>query len=143
MAPKVKPLPEYMRVNFGNTGAAPIIRRTKLRYPEMSNAQIAKRVGCDKSNVSRVLSRFLGKHSEDELREFQQNKADVFDSLQMRALMSINDATISKASLLPRITGAAILEDKSRVIRGQATQINVSVLLDAVAAVRAMRRGES
>ena len=45
-----------------------------------------------------------------------------------------------KAPLLPRITGAAILEDKARTIRGQATQINVSVLLDAVAAIREMRK---
>lgn len=142
MAPRVKDLPEHMRVNSANTGAAPLIRRTKLRYPELSNSQIARRVGCDPANVCRVLKRFLGDHSEQDLREFQQNKADVFDAIQLRTVMSISDADIAKAPFLPRITGAAILEDKARVIRGQATQINVSVLLDAVEAVKAMRRGE-
>jgi hypothetical protein len=57
--------------------------------------------------------------------------------------MSITDEDIAKAPLLPRITGAAILEDKARTIRGQATQVNVSVLLDAVAAIREIRRGEA
>jgi len=53
--------------------------------------------------------------------------------------LSITDEDIAKAPLLPRITGAAILEDKARVIRGQATQINVSVIADLVAAARAAR----
>jgi len=142
MPPKVTQLPESMRVKASNTGAAPKIRRMKLRYPELSNAQIAKKVGTDPSNVHRVLARFLGDHSEEELRTFQEHKADIFDSIQMRTLMSINDVDIAKAPLLPRITGAAILEDKARVIRGQATQINVSVLLDAVQAIREMRSKE-
>ena len=121
---------------------AAAIRRTKLRYPELSEGQIAKRVGCDPANVHRVLKRFLGDHSIEELREFQESKADVFDAIQMRSLKSITDIDIAKAPLLPRITGAAILEDKARTIRGQATQINVNVLLDAVQAIRDMRQSE-
>jgi len=121
------------------TGKAPLIRKMKLDYPELSESQIAKRVGCDKANVHRVLTRFLGKHTEEQLRDFQQSKADIFDAIQLRSLMSITDKDIAKAPLLPRITGAAILEDKARTIRGQATQINVSVLLDAVQAIRDMR----
>ena len=37
------------------------------------------------------------------------------------------------------VTAAAILEDKARLVRGQATGINVSVLLDVAESIRAMR----
>ena len=111
----------------------------KLENPHLSDAKIAALVGCSPANVHTVLSRFLGDHSKEELREFQANKADIFDSIQLRSLMSITNDDIAKAPLLPRITGAAILEDKARTIRGQATQVNVTVLLDAVQAIREMR----
>jgi len=89
------------------------------------------------------LARFLGdKHTESDLREFQENKADIFDALQHRMVMSITDEDIAKAQLLPRVTASAILEDKARTIRGQATQVNVTVLLDAVQAIREMRQRE-
>jgi hypothetical protein len=112
----------------------------KQRYPELSESQIAKRVGCDPSNVHRVLKRFIGSaNTEADLRDYQESKADIYDALQLRTLGSITDADIAKAPLVARVTSAAILEDKARVIRGQATQINVSVLLDAVQAIKAMR----
>ena len=56
-------------------------------------------------------------------------------------LGSITDDVIDKAQLLPRVTSAAILEDKARLIRGQATSVNVVVLLDAVESIKQMRRG--
>ena len=142
MAPKVTPVIDaaISNVRGRNTGKAPAIRRMKLRHPELSEGQIARRVGCDPANVHRVLKLFLGNHtSETELADYQQSKADVYDAMQFRIVKSITDADIAKAQLLPRVTAAAILEDKARVIRGQATQINVSVLLDAVAAIREMR----
>jgi hypothetical protein len=39
------------------------------------------------------------------------------------------------------ITGAAILIDKARLVRGQATSINANVLIDLVRAVRAEQAG--
>jgi hypothetical protein len=140
MAPKVTPVIDAPRVSSANTGAAPAIRRMKMRYPEMSEAQIAKRVGCDPANVHRVLKRFLGDGiTEQDHEAFKANTADIFDRLTHKMLMSITDADIAKAQLLPRVTSAAILHDKARTIRGQATQINVSVLLDAVQAIKDMR----
>jgi AraC-like DNA-binding protein len=139
MAPKVSSLPEHLRVKSANTGAAPRIRRMKLQYPELSESQIARQVGCSPANVHRVLARFLGEDSESELAEYQQSKADIYDAIQLRTLKSITSADIAKAPLLARVTGAAILEDKARTIRGQATQINVNVLLDAVQAIKEMR----
>lgn len=140
MPPKVTPLPEIVvrQSNTRNTGAAAKVRKMKLRYPELSESQIAKRVGCNPATAHRVLKRFLGKHSEQELRDFQENKADIFDALQLRTLKSITAADIAKAPLLPRITGAAILEDKARTIRGQATQINATLLVDAARMLREM-----
>lgn len=140
MPPKVTPVIDAPKVSGRHTGVAPAVRRMKMRYPEMSEGQIAKRVGCDPANVHRVLKRFLGDHSAEDLKDFQENKAEIFDALQMRQLMSITDEVIAKAQLLPLVTASAILEDKARTIRGQATQINVSVLLDAVQAIRDMRK---
>jgi hypothetical protein len=143
MAPKVTAVIEAPKVSGRHTHVAPSIRRMKLRYPELSEGQIAKRVGCDPANVHRVLTRFLGDgNSEADLQAFQNDKANVFDALQHRMLMSITDETIAKAQLLPRVTAAAILEDKARTIRGQATQINVQVIADLVAAARAARGDE-
>jgi hypothetical protein len=141
MAAQVRPVIDAQvgNVRGRKTGAGRRAIVLKLKHPELSDAKIAKRVGCHPANVSKVLSRFLGDHSEEELRDFQENKANIFDALQLRQLKSITDEDIAKAPLLPRVTASAILEDKARTIRGQATQINVSVLLDAVQAIREMR----
>ena len=142
MAPRVSAVtPMLGKVNGRHTGAAPLIRKTKVDYPELSNGQIAKRVGCDVANVHRVLSRFLGaKYTQEDLEKFQSSKADIYDALQQRMLGSIDDEVIAKSQLLPRVTSAAILEDKARTIRGQATSVNVVMLLDAVQAIKQMRR---
>ena len=140
MAPKVTPVIDAPKVSGRHTGAAPAIRRMKMSYPELSEGQIAKRVGCDPANVHRVLARFLGDGiTEDDHQAFKNNTADVFDRMTHRMLKSITDEDIAKAQLLPRVTSAAILHDKARTIRGQATQVNVSVLLDLVQAARDMR----
>jgi hypothetical protein len=124
-------------VNSGPKGVAEEIRRLHLKYPEMSQADIARRVDCHPTNVYRVIQRFMGDNSsESDLREYQENKADIFDALQRRILGSITDSDIVKAPLMARVTASAILEDKARVIRGQATGINVTVIHDAIAAIR-------
>lgn len=128
------------RVNSANTGAAPAIRIAKLQYPELTNAQIAKRVGCDPANVHRVLKRFLGKNNTaQDLQDYKQHKGDIWDSVAMRAVMSIDDAKLSKSSASQLMMVAGIAFDKSQLTHGQATQINVSVLLDLVQAARDMR----
>jgi hypothetical protein len=146
MAPRVRSIIDAEIESDGRgrkTGAGKRAIRMKLENPHLSDSMIARRVGCSPQNVSQVLARFLGDHSQDELREFQENKADIFDALQLRALKSITNEDIAKAPFLPRVTGAAILEDKARTIRGQATQINVSVLLDAVQTIRDLRQNRT
>ena len=133
--PPVKP-----RVKSANTGAARAIRATKLKYPELTNSQIAKRVKCDPANVQRVLERFLGNsNTTQDLRDYQNQKADVWESVAMKAVMSIDDAKLSKSSAAQLMMVAGTAFDKSQLVRGQATQVNVTVLLDAVQAIREMR----
>ena len=115
---------------------AALIRRTKLRYPELSESQIARHVGCSPSNVHQVLKSFLVDRSEAELHDFQANKADIYDAVQLRALASVTQAKLQKSSAPALVTAAAILEDKARLVRGQATGINVQVLLDVAEMIR-------
>jgi hypothetical protein len=138
MAPKVRPIINAELGKPGRrTGAGKRVIALKLAHPELSDAKIAARVGCAPSNVHTVLSRFLGDHSQTDLKAFQESKAEIFDALQMRMLASITQQDIAKAPLLPKITGAAILEDKARIIRGQATGINAIMMMDVVEALKA------
>lgn len=120
-------------------GLAPTIRKIAVQYPELTHSEIARTVGCDPSNVTCVLKTFLGNTSPEQLADFQQNKADIYDAMQHRLLASLTDDKINKSKVMEAVTAAAILEDKARLVRGQATGINVSVLLDVAESIRAMR----
>ena len=120
-------------------GCAPAIRRLHTSYPELSNVAIAKRVGCTVDNVYDVLKRFLGNSSLEHLRSYQDTKADVFDSVAMRLVESVTDEKLAKMAPYPAVIGACALEDKARTIRGQATGINVSVLMDVAELIRRKR----
>ena len=122
------------------TGKAPLIRKLKLKYPELSNKEIADQAGCVESNVRQVLRTFMHDVTESELQTFQENKANIYDALQSRIIESIGQDDIAKAPLYPRIVSAGILEDKARNVRGQATSINVAVLVDLVEAIKAARK---
>lgn len=118
---------------------AALIRKIALKYPELSNADIGKRVGCTGQNVGQVLSAFLSDKLEDELVEFRESKAPIFEALQYRTLASITDSDIEKTSFMQRITAAAILQDKIQLMRGQPTAIHVHVLVDVLKAIRESR----
>ena len=109
---------------------AAMIRYFHHKYPELSNTAIAQRVGCDSTNVDQVLRRYLGTHSVADLREYQANEPDILDAVRMRSIASITDEDIAKAPFLARVTGAAILLDKSRLLNGQPTSIHVTALVD-------------
>jgi hypothetical protein len=78
----------------------------------------------------------LAEHTEDDLRAFQDNKADVYDAIQQRCLESVTSEKLRKTSAPGLVTAAAILEDKARLIRGQATGINIQVLMDVAEMIR-------
>ena len=124
------------------TGVAPKIRALKDRYPEMSELKIAKRVGCSPSNVHVVLSKYLSDMGEDDLRHYQDHKADVFDAIAMRSLLSITPAKLEKASAPALMMVAGTAFDKSQTVKGLATGINVSVLLDVVEAIKQRRAAD-
>ena len=121
------------------TGAAPKIRKLALRHPELTHSEIARSVGCTPGNVTTVLKTFLGTTTDSQLAEFQSNKADVFDAIQFRLLSSLTEEKIRNTKPMEAITGAAILEDKARLVRGQATGIlaSINVMLDLVEAIKA------
>jgi hypothetical protein len=120
----------------GPRGVAQDIRKISLKYPELSDSEIARKVGCSPQNVSQVLKTFLGNKSREELTDYQENQAEVFDSLALRLLESVTQEKLDKTKPMEAITGAAILIDKARLVRGQATGINVTVLMDVVEAIR-------
>jgi predicted transcriptional regulator len=134
-----------VRANVDNRkkGTAPAIRKMATRYPELSHSAIAKRVGCTDSNVSAVLQRFLGDRSVEDLREFQENQADVLDTIKARLLESITQSKIDKSSALQVATAYGILYDKAALLRGQATGINVIALLDVAKMIRDKHIGDA
>jgi hypothetical protein len=125
------------RVNSANTGAGERAIALKLEYPELTPSQIAKAVGCNPSNVHRVLARFKARL--DDLQDYKEHKGDIWDSVAMRAVMSIDDSKLSKSSAAQLMMVAGTAFDKSQLVRGLATQVNVSVLLDLRDAIRDMR----
>jgi len=118
------------------TGAAAAIRRMALKRPDLSHSQIAKRVGCAQSNVGVVLKRFLGEREESELTGFRDDKPAVLEALSLNILESITPDKLAKASALQLATSYGILHDKIQVMRGQATGINVTVLMDVIEAIK-------
>lgn len=123
-------------VKVGNR--APIIRRLHTSYPELTIGGIARRVGVSKQYTGRVLRRFMA-HTEEDLRDYQENKADIYDAIQQQILESATPAKISKMSVSAAIVSAAILHDKAALLRGQPTGINVQVIGDVLELIRAKR----
>ena len=115
------------------------VRALATRYPELSMSAIARKVGCTPQSASSALKRFLGDDSEDDLKAFQQNRADVFDSITMRALGSITEEKLTKASAPALMMVAGTAHDKSQILKGMPTGMDVHVLLDLAAMVRGDR----
>jgi hypothetical protein len=115
---------------------AAAIRRDIMKYPGLGPAALARRAGCTTSNASQVLKSFLTVHTNEQLLDYQQNRADIYDSMQYRILESVTDEKINKMPVQAAVLSAAILHDKAALLRGQATGINVSVLLDVASMIR-------
>jgi|WetSurMetagenome_2_1015567.scaffolds.fasta_scaffold556530_2 hypothetical protein len=115
------------------------IRVLHSRYPELGPAALAKRVGVAPQTVHSVLKRFLADNTEEELQQFQSHKAAAFDAVAMRALGSITEAKLRKASAPSLMMVAGTAHDKSQVLRGLPTGMDVHVLLDLAAIVRGDR----
>jgi hypothetical protein len=66
--------------------------------------------------------------------------ADKFESLAARMIGSIEDADITKLNAYQRTLSGAIAVDKTQLLRGQATAVNVTLLLEAVQVIKDLRR---
>jgi len=117
-------------------GLAPLICKMKLENPSLSNHAIAQHLKCSDANVCNVLQKFAGRYSQEQIEDFKNNRADVFAGIGMRMLGSITEAKLKKTSAVQLVTGAAILYDKERLERGQATGINVTALVDVAELLR-------
>lgn len=63
--------------------------------------------------------------------------ACLFDAIGKRTLDNVSDEDVHKASLLQKLTSAAICVDKAMVLRGQAPSVvDVHVLLDIASMIR-------
>ena len=86
-----------------------------LRREGMSCSQIADALGCSKQNVQQRLA------DADDLVDFGHRKDHKFENLQRKIYGSIDAVKHQKSSLLQDVTALGILEDKIRMLRGQAT----------------------
>lgn len=118
------------------------IRKMHLRYPELSRAEIARKVGCDPARVTQVLNRFLNDNGEEDLRGFQSNQADIYDAIRLRALSSLTDDKMAKSSASQLAILIGIMHDKAALCRGQATSHVAVVLLDVAAMMRRQLDGD-
>lgn len=96
--------------------------------------EIAAIAGCSHQNVYDRLARI----DYNGLKTFRERKADTYERLQWEIAKTLEPDDIKRMQARDRITGIAILEDKIRLIRGQATEISVN--FDAVKAIDARRK---
>lgn len=90
-----------------------------FRAKGLTLEQIGTLTGCTKQTVSERLKTA----DLQGLENFREYKDVIFEDLQRILVSSLTAGDVKAMSGMQRITGAAILEDKLRVIRGQATSI--------------------
>jgi predicted HTH domain antitoxin len=118
-------MPETARqVNSNKNSAKNIPLELIIDYvseKHLSVTDTAKLLDCNKSNISQRLKR--AGISVTHLDKYAKFKADVFETISYEIAKSVNHGDLQKAGLSQKITTMAILEDKIRVLRGQATDI--------------------
>lgn len=108
----------------------------------LSDTDIAKLVGCDRSNINR---RLKGIREETQgLSLYKRHRADILAMMQRRLLNSLTVSEIKEMSGRDRVVSYGILYDKERLERGQSTaNIGVHTLVSqheaSLADLRAQR----
>lgn len=108
---------------------------TYLKAPTLSHGQIATLNNCDRTTVSKILSKYA--IDQEKLEEFKNHRADILAGLQQRIALAITDDEIKKAPAQVKSMMFGVFYDKERLERGQATDISVNV--DAVKAIQERR----
>ena len=112
------------------------VRTVALAKKGLTHGEIARLQGCDRSNISKVLQRYGVE--ERRVNKYKEYRADILAGLQDRLLSSIPDSDIQKSGMYTRVVSAGILYDKERLERGQATSVNINVLVDLAEAIRSL-----
>jgi hypothetical protein len=111
-----------------------------LRASGLSQTKIAQTVGRSRSLVKNVLAKpEVKKAVIDEKAEL----AAIYREKARAVVTSISDADIGKASLQQKAIASGILLDKSLILFGEAPTINIHLLLEVVAAIKAQRTEDS
>lgn len=108
---------------------------TYTQAPSLTHTQIAKLHDCDRTTVSKILSKYAIDHAE--LEEFKAHRADILAGLQRKIALAITDDEIKKAPAQVKSMMFGVFYDKERLERGQATDITVN--FDAVRAIQERR----
>ena len=113
---------------------------TTLAAAGLSQNKIAKTVGRSRHMVKNLLAEpSIQRSIQDERAELsvlcKDKGRDIF--------MSIHSGDIEKSNLLQKATAGAIMIDKALLLAGEATSINVQVLLDVAHAIRARQDADS
>jgi hypothetical protein len=113
---------------------------TTMAAAGLSQAAIARSIDRSRHMVKNVLA-------EPEIqRSIQDERAELSALCKDKArdiFVSIHSGDIEKANLLQKATAGAIMIDKALLLAGEATSINVSVLLDVAHAIRARQDADS
>lgn len=109
-------------------------RITSLAAAGASQRKIARSIGRSRSLVQSVLD------DPEVQRSIHEEKAELSRLCLEKGrsiIDSISDADIAKAGLRDKAVAGAVMVDKALVLAGEPTSINVSVLMDVVAAIKA------
>jgi len=103
----------YVRKNI------PLEDIISYRAKGLSCDEVARLTGCSKQNVQQRLQEV----DLEGLDKFKEHKDAVLEHTQRKLVNSLSASKLKDMSGLQLITGAAILQDKIQVIRGQASDI--------------------
>jgi predicted transcriptional regulator len=98
-------------------------------------------IGTELGRCDKTIKKALTRSPEviQEVKDIKTELADSFGNLAQRMITSITDADIGKLDAYRRTLSGAVATDKMQLLRGEATSIDVHVLLDAVSAIKEMR----
>ncbi len=115
-------------------------RATVLNASGKTPSAIARGMG----RSHHTLQRFLAKPEVREQVGIQREVlAGMFDHVAHRIIDAVSATDVEKAGLKDKLISAGIAVDKAAALRGAVpVTVNVTVLLDAVQAIREMRRAE-
>jgi hypothetical protein len=106
-------------------GVLSLERMMVLKVSGLTYEEVGKVMGCSQENVIKRLTPY--RDTINGLRDFQDNKADMYDIIQSRIIAGIDEKKIREAKLFDLIRSADSLETMGRKVRGLDAHKNVNV----------------